>query len=325
MGAGEQRLIKRRIKSVQSTKKITRAMELIAASRIIKAQQSLEAARPYAEQMRAVIANLAKAIRGEISHPLLERRDHPSRSVALVITSDRGLAGAFNANVLKLALQTLEKMPGDEKSVVVVGRKAEGFFRYEGVPVDRSWTGISDRPSYDDALDIAEYVIARFLDADFDDIVIVSTQFESMFRQAPVARDLLPIDQAALSGHIARGHKDHMPGAGEVIGALVDDDKPQGEYGTGQQRALPDTIFEPDPATLLGEILPKGVASQIFNALLESAASEHASRRRAMKAATDNANDLMTELQLKANKARQAAITTEIIEIVGGAQALENR
>ncbi len=307
MPAGEIRQIKRRVKSVQSTKKITRAMELIASSRIIKAEQRLKSARPYAEQMRSVIANLAHAVGGSIQHPLLEVRENPRNSAVLVVAADRGLCGAYNSAVLKLAQAELAALPGENKSIVAIGRKVDSYFRYEGIAVDKLWQGKSDLPDYDTAREAAEYVMGEYTEGNLDRITLVYTNFESMFRQVPVAIPLLPVDPEQLVKRIGEQVPEEAP--------LLFEPTPEDVQA--------DTIFEPPAEQILGDIIPKGVASLIFEALLESAASEHASRRRAMKAATDNANDLINALQLKGNKARQAAITTEIIEIVGGAQALE--
>ncbi len=308
MGAGEIRAIKRRVKSVQSTKKITRAMELIESSRIVKAERRLREARPYAEQMASVIANLANAVAGRIGHPLLDERETVRNSAVLVITSDRGLAGAYNANVLKLASAEIETMAG-HSSVIGVGRKVAGYFNFRGVEVTRLWMGISDRPTYADAKEVAQYVIDRYAGGEIDDLKLAYTRFDSMFSQTPVVVQLLPFDMSAVA---PRAHS-----------ATATMREREAEVHSETGGVAPDTTFEPDAEAILADILPKGVASRIFSAMLEGAASEHAARRRAMKAATDNAEDLIKALELEGNKARQAAITTEIIEVVAGAQALK--
>ncbi|MBX7160521.1 MAG: F0F1 ATP synthase subunit gamma [Acidimicrobiia bacterium] len=297
MAAGELRLIRRRIRSVQSTMKITRAMELIAASRIVKAEQRVQASRPYGERMAAVLGNLAAAAGGNVQHPLLEAREDVERSAVLVLCSDRGLCGAYNTNIFRLALRHIDGMDGGAHEVLALGKKAEGFFSYRGYDVSRTWE-MTDQPSYARAKEVAQHAMRRYLDGELDRIDLVYTRFHSAFRQEVVAEPLLPIDP----------------------GALAEEEAARTE-GTGPAVA-PDTIFEPEPAVILGALVPNGVTSRIYSAALEASASEHASRRRAMKAATDNASDLIKALQLEGNKARQAAITTEILEVVGGAEAL---
>ncbi len=312
MPAGEMREIRRRIGSVQSTMKITRAMELIAASRIMKAERALAAARPYAVGMAHVLQDLVKAVGTSISHPLLDVRETQNKNMALVICSDRGLAGPFNVNVLKLAQQTLAGMPGKESSVAAVGRKASSYFKFRGVPIDKVWVGISDRPTYADAKEVGNYVIEAYQSGAVDSVSLVYTVFTSVFTQTAQTVQLLPIDPTELA------KLEHS--AGQFTAASIDD--PGGPNGSGPE---PDTIFDPDPESILDTLLPKSLQSLIFSAMLESAASEHASRRKAMKAATDNARDLTRVLTLQANKARQAAITTEILEVVGGAEGLKKK
>lgn len=297
MAAGELRLIRRRIRSVQSTMKITRAMELIAASRIVKAEQRVQASRPYAERMSAVLGNLAAAAGGNVQHPLLEAREDVQRSAVLVLCSDRGLCGAYNTNVFRLASRHLAATEGPEQEVLAFGRKSEGYFRYRGFDVSRMWE-MTDQPTYAQAKEVARHAMQHFLAGDLDRIDLVYTQYLSAFRQEPVVVPLLPIDPGALAAEEA----ERTEGTGPAV--------------------APDTIFEPEPSVILGSLVPNGVTSVIYSAALEASASEHASRRRAMKAATDNASDLIKALQLEGNKARQAAITTEILEVVGGAEAL---
>lgn len=306
MPAGELRIIRRRIRSVQSTMKITRAMELIAASRILKAEQRVAASRPYALRMAAVMANLQRAAGGAVRHPLLDERGEVERSAVLVLCADRGLCGAYNTAVLKLAQVTVEALPGSSKSVVSVGRKAQSYFKYRGIPIARSWQGISDQPTYSDAKEVADYCIEQYVAGELDRIDLVYTTFKSAVTQEPRVVRLLPIDTGELSAvDEKRGRAAGAAGAADATAA--------------------DTIFEPSATEILGDLLPKGVQSRVYSALLDSAASEHAARRRAMKAATDNARDLIRSLQIRANKARQAAITTEILEVVGGAEALAQK
>jgi F-type H+-transporting ATPase subunit gamma len=294
MGA-QLRVYRRRIRTVQSTKKITRAMELIAASRIAKAQAAVNASKPYAREITNVISALAS--QSVIDHPLVSEKENPSRAAVLVVTSDRGLAGGYNANALKAAesLYSLLRSEGKTPVVYAVGRKSVGYYRFRGREVAQSWTGFSEQPSYSDAKEVADALIAAFVaDTDeggVDEIHIVFTEFVSALTQKPVAKRVLPLvvvetDEAPVDG------------------------------------PLPLYEFEPDAETLLDALLPRYVETRVFAAMLEAAASESASRRRAMKAATDNADELIKTLTRAANAARQAEITQEISEIVGGADAL---
>jgi F-type H+-transporting ATPase subunit gamma len=291
MGA-QLRIIRRRIRSVQSTMKITRAMELIAASRILKAQQRVEQARPYAERLTAAMEDVARQT-GSLVHPLLEERPNPQRAGVLVVTSDRGLAGAYNANVLKRAERVTGRLRerGVEPVLYVAGRKGQSYFRFRGVPVQRVWTGISEVPPYSAAEEIGAEAIAAFAEDRIDELHAVYTDFRSAFTLRATNRRFLPI-------------------APEEVVA--------GEPG----KPAPEYIFEPGPAAILDHLLPRYVTTKVYAAMLESAASENAARRRAMKAATENAEDLIKILTRVANQARQGEITTEISEIVGGAEAL---
>jgi F-type H+-transporting ATPase subunit gamma len=290
MGA-QLRTIRRRIRSVQSTMKITRAMELIAASRILKAQQRVEAARPYAEQLTTAMEDVARQT-GALVHPLLEERPNPQRVAVLLVTSDRGLCGAYNANVIRRAERLMGRVRGDgmEPVAYVVGRKGASYFRFRRISVERSWTGFSELPGYSEAEEIGETLIGAFADGQVDAVHAAYTDFRSAFTLRPVDNRFLPIAPEEVSGE-----------AGE----------PSAEY-----------IFEPEPSEILDALLPRYVTAKIFHAMMESAASEHAARRRAMKAATDNAEDLIRRLTRVANQARQSEITTELMEVVGGAEAL---
>jgi F-type H+-transporting ATPase subunit gamma len=285
------RTIRRRIRSVQSTMKITRAMELIAASRILKAQQRVEAARPYAEQLTKAMEDVARQT-GALVHPLLEERPNPQRVAVLLVTSDRGLCGAYNANVIRRAERLIGRLRGEgmEPVLHVVGRKGVSYFRFRRVPVEQSWTGFSELPGYAHAEEIGETLIGAFADGGVDGVHAAYTDFRSAFTLRPVDNRFLPIAPEEVSGE-----------GGE----------PSAEY-----------IFEPEPSDILDALLPRYVTAKIFHAMMESAASEHAARRRAMKAATDNAEDLIRRLTRVANQARQSEITTELMEVVGGAEAL---
>ena len=296
MGA-QLRVYRRRIRSVQSTKKITRAMELIAASRIVKAQQRVSAAQPYSRQITRVISALAS--QATVDHPLLQEQTDERRAAVLVVTSDRGLAGGYNANALKTAaqLEALLRNEGKTPVAYLVGRKAVGFYKFRGRDIEQSWTGFSEQPTYDDAREVAGALIDAFLrsseDGGVDEIHVVHTEDASALTQRAVANRILPL-------------------------VVEESDAPPPEG------ALPLYEFEPDGAVLLDALLPRFVTTRVYAALLEAAASESASRRRAMKAATDNADELIKSLTRAANSARQAEITQEISEIVGGASALED-
>ena len=297
MGA-QLRVYRRRIRSVKSTKKITRAMELIAASRIVKAQQRVQAAQPYARQITRVISALASQT-ATIDHPLLQEQTDESRVAVLVITSDRGLAGGYNANALKTAaqLEELLRSEGKEPVAFLVGRKAVGFYKFRNRHIEQSWTGFSEQPTYDDARQVAEALIDSFIRTEEEggtgEIHVVHTEYVSALTQRAVANRILPL-------------------------VVEESDAPPPEG------ALPLYEFEPDPSALLDALLPRFVTTRVYEAMLEAAASESASRRRAMKAATDNADELIKSLTRAANSARQAEITQEISEIVGGASALED-
>ena len=291
MGA-KVRIVRRRIRSVQSTKKITRAMELIASSRIVKAQQRVEASRPYAIQLTAAMEDVARHT-GSLVHPLLEERESPSRVGVLVITSDRGLAGSYSANVLKVGegLIADARRRGLEPVVYLTGKKGVGYFRFRGVQIRRSWQGFSEVPPYDKAVEIGRALLDAFAAGDIDELYCAYTDFRSAFTLRATSKRFLPIAPEEVTGKAA-----------DVVSA---------EY-----------LFEPEPGEILDHLLPQYVITRVYAALLESAASENAARRRAMKAATDNADELMKVLTRQVNRARQDEITNEIMEIVGGAEAL---
>jgi F-type H+-transporting ATPase subunit gamma len=291
MGA-QLRIVRRRIRTVQSTKKITRAMELIASSRIVKAQQRVEASRPYAIQLTKAMEDLARQT-GAVQHPLLEDREQPTKAGVLVLTSDRGLAGAYNANVLKVAEGVIREVRsrGLEPVLYVIGKKGIGYFRFRGVEMRERWQGISEVPPYEEAERIGRTLITDFADEEIDELHAAYTDFRSAFTLRATTQRFLPIAPEEVTGK----------GLGVV----------HAEY-----------LFEPEPDEILNHLLPQYVVTKVYAALLESAASENAARRRAMKAATDNAEDLIKVLTRQANRARQDEITTEIMEIVGGAESL---
>lgn len=296
MASAELRAIRRRIRSVESTKKITRAMELIAASRIVKARERVRAARPYAEKMIEVIRNVGRAS-GDVSHPLLERREIRTMGV-LVVTSDRGLAGAYNSSVLRMAERHMAglRAEGAALSLYAVGKKAQTFFSFRGYDIARSFLGVTDQPSYADARAVGEALMEDYEAGAVDAVEVFYTIYKSALSYHPARVELLPVSPP----EDAEGDEGGQRGGGAAVSY---------EY-------------EPDPAAILGRLLPRYVESAVYGQLLESSASEHASRQRAMKSATENAEELIKVLGRTANQARQAEITTEIAEIVGGAQAL---
>jgi F-type H+-transporting ATPase subunit gamma len=293
--AAQLRLVRRRIATVKSIAKITRAQELIASSRIVRAQQQQRAAEPYARELtRAVEAVISRST--NITHPFTTEPLHATRAAVLILTSDQGFAGAYNSNVLRESarLRQLLRDRGVEPVLYVAGRKGITWHRFRELELAGSWSGFSATPRYRNAKAIADVLLEAFSseDADkVDEIHLVGTDFVSMLTQRPAVRRLLPLE-------------------------IEETDEPS---PTGP---LPQYEFEPGPPEVLDALMPQYVASRIFYALLEAAAAELASRRRAMKAATDNANDLLETLTREANNARQAEITQEIAEIVGGANAL---
>jgi F-type H+-transporting ATPase subunit gamma len=294
-----------RIKSTESMKKITRAMELIAASRIIKAQQRAQAAAPYARELTRAVS--AVATYSNVEHALTTEPENPKRAAILIVTSDRGLAGAYSSSVLKEAERLAEKLKGEGKEVetYVSGRKGVAYLTFRQRPIVASWSGHSDQPTYEVAREMGDALITAFLAGednpdielaegarDVDEVHVVYTRFKSMLVQEPTAVRLLPL---------------------EIV---------EGEERPAPDEVLPLYEFEPSPAEVLDSLLPRYVQSRIYFALLQAAASELAARQRAMKSATDNADELIKKYTRIANQARQAGITQEISEIVGGVNAL---
>jgi F-type H+-transporting ATPase subunit gamma len=289
------RVYRRRIASVSATKKITRAQELIATARIVKAQQRVAASTPYAREITRAVS--AVASHSNAKHPLIGERPNLRRAAIVLITADRGFAGAYNSAAIKQAEQLAALLRDEGKEVVryVVGRKGASYYNFRGIDLAGTWSGFSDNPQYGDAAEIADVVIADFEkggeNGGVDELHVVSTEFVSMLTQNALAARFLPLEI----------EESTEPPAGGVF---------------------PLYEFEPSPAAVLDALLPTYIKARLYNALLQSAASEHAARRRAMKSATDNASDLIKQLTRLANSARQAEITQEISEIVGGANAL---
>ena len=296
MGA-QLRVYRRRMRSVKATKKITKAMELISASRIVKAQQRVAASTPYANELTRAVSAVASY--SSVNHPLTTASENPKRAAILVISADRGMAGAYSNNAIKESeqLAALIRSRGLEVSSYLVGRKAVNYYRFRNRAIAGAWSGFSDTPTYEDAKSVADALIQAFLadaqtdKAGVDEIHIVFTEFKSMLTQNALAKRMLPLEVVESDAPVASG-------------------------------LLPMYEFEPNAEVVLNALLPRYIEARIFNAMLQSAASEHAARRRAMKSATDNADDLIKSLTRLANAARQAEITQEISEIVGGADAL---
>ncbi|MEU1679846.1 F0F1 ATP synthase subunit gamma [Micromonospora zamorensis] len=301
--AAQVRVLRQRIRSAKSMKKITKAMELVATSRIAKAQARVQASLPYAQAITGVLTALASNAR--IDHPLLTPRERVRRAGVLLVTSDRGLAGGYSSNAIRMAESLVARLKADGKEPVlyVIGRKGVGFYRFRERPIEANWTGFSEQPSFEDARTVGETLIKAFTagadDVDggagadgvlgVDELHIVYTEFHSLMTQNPVTK---------------------------VIGPMQVEDRPRSEG------LLPAYEFEPEAEALLDALLPRYINTRIYAALIESAASESAARRRAMKSATDNAEEMIEKYTREMNSARQAGITQEISEIVGGANAL---
>jgi F-type H+-transporting ATPase subunit gamma len=315
--AGSLRALRRRIRSTQSTKKIFSAQELIAGARIVRAQARVEASKPYAREITRVLSALASS--ASLDHPLLTERQNPRRAAVLVITSDRGFAGSYNVNVLRRTeeLLSLLRQEGKEPVLYVVGRKGETYYSFRHREMVDTFTGFSEQPSYPDAQGVGEELIAAFTAGEDDDegdagadgllgvdeLHIVYTEFRSLLSQVPVAKRMAPLEVEEVEE--------------------FDYEREDRESGRSEESGVPTSYeFEPSAEGLLDALLPKYITTRIYAAMLEAAASESASRRRAMKSASDNAEELAKNLSRQANQARQAEITQEISEIVGGANAL---
>jgi F-type H+-transporting ATPase subunit gamma len=307
----ELRVYRRRIRTVQSTRKITKAMELIAASRIVRAQQRMTAARPYADELtRALGAVLQDS---SLKHPMLTGVENPRRTAILLVTSDRGLAGGYNANAIKTANELAARLEGEGREIVryVIGRKGAAYYNFRRIPLAGSWTGFSEQPYFAairELTEALEYGLAATSEGEhagepgLDELYVVYTQFKNSVTQTPVVELVSPVKDSV------EANADETEG-GDGEGEPAKRDQAQYE-------------FEPEPERLISSLLPRYISARIFSALLASAASESAARRRAMKSASDNATELIRTYTRLANQARQAEITQEISEIVGGADAL---
>jgi F-type H+-transporting ATPase subunit gamma len=283
--------IRRRIRSVESTQKITRAMKLVAAAKLRRAQERILAARPYAGKMAELLGNLVGAVGAdEAPHPLLTQREGPRRQI-VIITADKGLAGAFNSNILRRSLEVIRRSNAPDITLVVVGRKARDFYRRR-----RQWTvardmiGFWDRLGYEHATQLADFFMQQYLEGAVDEVVLIYNEFRSVAVQRPVVMQLLPIPKSD---------------------------------GDGQAPPGVDYIYEPGPEAILSDLLPRHVRMQVYKALMESLAGEYGARMTAMEAATTNAKEMIGVLTIQYNKARQEKITKELLDIVGGAEALK--
>jgi len=290
--------LKRRVRSITNTRKVTRAMELVASARLRRAQMRIEAMRPYADRMLELMAGVSKAA-GAVRLPLLERRERIEKVAILSVTADRGLAGGFNAQVIRRSLALMREQQRDGREVVwfSTGRKAASTLRFRRMNVAQSWTGFSERPAYSDAQAIAHAVSEAYVNGDVDTVFVVYNAFVSALTQKVTVRELLPVPTDLLEG---KEEQEDEPVAIEN----------------------PDFIYEPEPDEILARLLPVYVETELYRALLESAASEQGARMTAMRNASKAAGELIDSLTLAMNRARQAEITQEILEVVAGADAL---
>ncbi len=284
--------LRRKIGAVKNTQKITKAMKMVAAAKLKRAQDRILAARPYAHKMRGVLANLSRRV-NRASHPLLQKRDGRLLEV-LVVTSDRGLCGAFNANIIRKAVESIRGTEARGRTVTLslVGRKGREFFRRRHWPIRQQWTGVFDRLTYEHGLDIGQDLTEQFVKGTFDELYVIYNEFKSAIQQRVIVEQLFPIEA--------------LTETGETAGPMG------GSY-----------LYEPDEDELLAALLPKHFQVQAFRILLESSAAEQGARMAAMDGATRNAGELIQKLTLYYNKTRQAAITKELMDIVGGAEALK--
>lgn len=288
--------LKRRLRSITNTRKLTKAMELVASARLRRAQSRIEAMRPYADRMLELMAGVSQAA-GAVRLPLLERRETVKRVAIVPVTGDRGLAGAFNAQVLRRSFALQRELQGAGQEVIFYssGKKAQSTIRFRRFDLGQAWTGFSDKPTYSDAQAIAHAVSEAYTNGDVDRVVLVYNAYVSALVQKVTVRDVLPIPQDVLEG---------------------------GEDDAERSTGTPDFIYEPEPEEILARLLPVYVETEFYRALLESAASEQGARMTAMRNASKAAGELIDSLTLAMNRARQAEITQEILEVVAGADAL---
>ncbi len=301
------REIKRRIRSVQSTQKITRAMEMVAAAKLRRAEEKAQAARPYAQSIKSSIARILQESK-DIKHPLMEKNDSPVKCI-VVFSSDRGLCGSYNTNVIRKAAQEVENMPLDQVAVVAVGRKAREYFRRRDYNIIGEYLDMEDRPGLPEAQEIGAYLSRLYLDGSIGEVWVLYSEFVNVMVNRPRAVQLLPMDGEKIQRDV-----EEM--------AEAEEEMEEKDERVQEQEIL--YRFEPEPEFVLDALLPRLVYSQFYTALLEAKASEFGSRMTAMKTATENAKEMIWKLTLAYNKARQAAITQEILEIVNTSEALSS-
>lgn len=281
--------IKRQIQSVQNTQKITKAMKMVSAAKMRKANDAMVATRPYSDKIREVAQNLSRRVEEGSAHPYMQTAEEVKTIGILMINSDRGLCGSFNSGVVKQVVKIQQENPDKEFKFFIVGKNAFDYFKKRSTPVLKQWTSFGGKVTYSTAQNISKAVSEAFLDKEIDELQLVFNEFRSTAFQVPKAEKILPLSFEA----------------------------------GGEEQELTDYIFEPDPASLLKELLPRYVVFYVYHALLESSAGEHGARMVAMDNATRSADDMIKKLTLNYNKARQAAITTDLLDIVNGAEALK--
>ena len=301
-----QKEVRTRIASVKNIQKITRAMEMVAAARLRRAEQRIDAMRPYAQAIRKMTRRVAEAAEGIPRVPLLDEREDQKRVGVLLVTGDRGLAGAFNTQIIRAGIQLRKELEAEGKEVVfhVVGRRGNSSLSFRGEPVEKSYVGFTDRPGFANAREIGDELTSAYVDEDLDRVDLIYNRYVSPLTQYVRRQTLLPLQQA------------------EVFGAGIpeQDEEPDDELAQAHQRAL--WIYEPEPEELLPQLFKDYADLSVYRALLESTASEHGSRMTAMRNAAENANDMIKNLTLEMNRVRQSEITQEILEVVAGAESL---
>jgi F-type H+-transporting ATPase subunit gamma len=301
-----QKEVRTRIASVKNIQKITRAMEMVAAARLRRAEQRIDAMRPYAQAIRKMTRRVSEAAEGIPRIPLLEEREDPKKVAVLLVTGDRGLAGAFNTQIIRAGAQLRKELEGEGKEVVfhVVGRRGASSLNFRGEPVEKSYVGFTDRPAFANAREIGDALTAGYVDEDYDRVDLIYNRYVSPLTQYVRRQTLLPLQQA------------------EVFGAGVPEPEEPDDSELAEAHAKALWIFEPDPEDLLPQLFKDYADLSVFRALLESTASEHGSRMTAMRNAAENAQDMIKGLTLEMNRVRQAEITQEILEVVAGAESL---
>src|SRR5687768_3961198 len=304
-----QKEVRTRIASVKNIQKITRAMEMVAAARLRRAEERIDHLRPYAQAIRKMTQRVSEAAEGIPRIPLLEERDDQKKVAVLLVTGDRGLAGAFNTQIIRAGTQLRKELEGEGKDAVfhVVGRRGASSLNFRGEPVEESYVGFTDRPSFADARRIGDALTSGYVDEDYDRVDLIYNRYVSPLTQYVRRQTLLPLQQAEVFGE---GVEELAPPEAEVDEELAE----------AHRRAL--WVYEPDPEELLAELVPEYAQLSVYRALLESTASEHGARMTAMRNAADNAKEVISDLTLEMNRVRQAEITQEILEVVGGAEAL---